>query len=97
LRPFALPGHRTIDEAVETVAAPQASLDCGLDDVRGEECERQGHPDGTGCRQTPLPRRFPYQPADQIDPTVNFSSSPDQGTRWTASHTAYRDHREQPF
>jgi hypothetical protein len=25
----------------------QASLDCGLDDVRGEECERQGHPDRT--------------------------------------------------
>jgi hypothetical protein len=45
--PLVWPSHRKIDEAFETVATRQASLNRGLDDVRGEECERQGHPHRT--------------------------------------------------
>ena len=33
------PGHRKINETLETVTARQASSDRGLDDVRGEERE----------------------------------------------------------
>jgi hypothetical protein len=43
--PLIRPGHRQVDETLETKAALQASLDCCLDDLRREESERQGHPD----------------------------------------------------
>jgi hypothetical protein len=45
--PLIRPGHRQIDESLETKATRQASFDCRLDDVGGEESERQGHPDRT--------------------------------------------------
>jgi hypothetical protein len=41
------PGHRKINETLETVTTWQASLDCSPDNVRGEECKRQGHPNRT--------------------------------------------------
>jgi hypothetical protein len=37
--PLVWPGHRKINETLETVAARQASFDRGLDDVGSEECE----------------------------------------------------------
>ena len=45
--PLVWPGHRKVDETLETEAARQASFDRRLDDVGGKECERQGHPDRT--------------------------------------------------
>jgi hypothetical protein len=45
--PLIRPGHRQVDETLETKAAWQASFDCRLDDLRREESERQGHPDRT--------------------------------------------------
>jgi hypothetical protein len=38
--PLIRPGHRQVDETLETKAARQASFDCRLDDVGGEESER---------------------------------------------------------
>jgi hypothetical protein len=43
--PLVRPGHGKINETFETKPARQASFDCGLDDLRREESERQGHPD----------------------------------------------------
>src|ERR1700722_18504049 len=45
--PLIRPGHRQVDETLETKAARQTSLDCRLDDLRSEESERQGHPNRT--------------------------------------------------
>jgi hypothetical protein len=45
--PLIRPGHRQVDETLETKAARQASFNCHLDDLRREESERQGHPDRT--------------------------------------------------
>jgi hypothetical protein len=42
--PLAWPSHRKVDKTLESKAARQASFDRALDEVRGEECERQGHP-----------------------------------------------------
>ena len=45
--PLVWPGHRKINDTLQTVTTWQASFDCGLDDVGGEEGERQSHPDRT--------------------------------------------------
>jgi hypothetical protein len=45
--PLVWPSGRKIDETLKTEAARQASFDRGLDNVRGEEREREGHPDRT--------------------------------------------------
>jgi len=53
--PLIRPGHRQVDETLETKAARKASFDCRLDDLRREESERQGHPGRTrGPLRPPL-------------------------------------------
>jgi hypothetical protein len=42
---FAIGRERKINETLETVAAWQASFDCGLHDIWRKESERHGHPD----------------------------------------------------
>src|ERR1700722_13128960 len=59
--PLIRPGRRQVDEALETKAARQASLDCRLDDLRREESERQGHPDRTLSLALPRSERLQRQ------------------------------------
>jgi hypothetical protein len=52
------PSYRKIDETLETVSARQPSFDRGLDDVRSEESEGQGHADRALGLSLPLGERL---------------------------------------
>ena len=56
--PLIRPGHRQVDETLQAKATRQASLDCGLDDLRREESERQGHSDRTHSPALPRSERL---------------------------------------
>src|SRR3984957_11749553 len=94
--PLIRPGHRQVDETLETVTAWQASLDCRLDDLRREESERQGHPDRTHRPALPRSQRLQSQAGigeKFVQPTVRVAEGFDQdGARvgWHRAGTGLR-------
>jgi hypothetical protein len=86
--PLIRPGHRQVDETLETKAAWQASFDCRLDDLRREESERQGHPDRTHSLVLPRSDRLQRQAgSERSASSQRCASRPRSGSRarWRAS------------
>ena len=87
------PGHRQVDDTLETKAARQASLDCRLDDIRSEESEGQGHPDralGLALWRSHRLRSPPRIRQKFVEPAMGIAKSFDQDrARWRASGRAW--------
>jgi hypothetical protein len=74
--PLVRPRHRKINETFGPETAWQASFDCGLDDVEGEESKRQGHPDRTHSPALPRSKRLQSQASRQAVVADGFVSRP---------------------
>ncbi len=87
--PLVWPRHRNIDETLETEATWQASLDRGLDDVRGEERERQSHPDRTVGLVLPQGERLqslPWVGQKFFQPTMSIAEGIEEDSTRVGSH-----------
>ena len=84
------PGHRQVDETLETKAARQASFDCRLDDLRREESERQGHPDRTHSLALSRSNRTPKPGGDRTEVRSGDSLPRASATRVSTSAAGTR-------
>ena len=87
--PLVRPGHRQINETLETEASRQASLDRGLDDVRGQECERQGHPDralGLALSQGKRFQGLEWLGQQFVQPAMSVAKGVDQNRPRVGAH-----------
>jgi hypothetical protein len=83
--PLVWPCHRHLDETLEAVTTWQSSLDSGLDDVGGEEGERQRHPDRTG-RGVFVPLAFMAGEAFQFDWSEDWAIIAGERTKLQVAH-----------
>ena len=89
--PLIRPGHRQVDETLETKAARQASFDCRLDDLRREESERQGHPDRTHRPALSRSERLQRQAGigeQFVQPAMRVAKGIDQNRARVSGHRA---------
>src|ERR1700678_25302 len=87
--PLLWPRHRRVDETLETVTTWQSSLDSGLDDVGGEEGERQRHPDrtvGLALSQSERLQSLEWIGQEFVQPAMGFANGVDEDRAGVSAH-----------